>query len=148
MPLSVEDRMDIHELYARYAVLFDSGEADLWAACFAPDGRFLAPGRMSMTGREALAEFARKRIVEARGISHHVTNITIAATASGAAGSAYAIVLRNVAGEPPRLRNVGRYSDELVRLDAGWAFASRQFDGWLSPEYHDMPLHLPAIPTS
>ena len=38
MPLSIEDRVEITELYARQAWAMDTGDIDAYVAVFAPDG--------------------------------------------------------------------------------------------------------------
>ena len=47
MPLSVEDRLAIQELIARYNHAIDGGDPDGWAATFAPDGTFESRGDQS-----------------------------------------------------------------------------------------------------
>lgn len=54
MTLSVEDRLDISDLFARYVHTVDSNQADAWVGLFTPDGVFDIPGVMRMEGREQL----------------------------------------------------------------------------------------------
>jgi hypothetical protein len=52
--LSPQDHMEIQQLYARYNVLIDRGDAEGWAATFTPDGQF-----NQFTGRESLIQFVK-----------------------------------------------------------------------------------------
>lgn len=134
VPLSPTDRIEIHELYARYAVHFDGGDPEAWAGVFSEHGRFLLDGQPDVVGRDALAAFARERIAQAPGIRHFTTNVVVDEAPEGTAvGQAYALVLCKLPGEPMRLRTLGSYTDELVREDGGWRFESRRFTPWILP---------------
>ena len=51
--LSTQDDIDIQQLYALYAVLIDTGDADGWANTFTPDGVF----NNSSQGHDPLVQF-------------------------------------------------------------------------------------------
>ena len=36
----LQDRLDVHELYSRYAVAIDNNQGDEWVSCFTEDGSF------------------------------------------------------------------------------------------------------------
>ena len=57
MASTSEDRDEIRDLFARYCVHMDAGEAAEWAALFTEDGVF-DMGTGPIVGREALAVFA------------------------------------------------------------------------------------------
>jgi hypothetical protein len=139
MALSTEDRLEIHELYARYAHCFDAEDAEGYAAVFAPDGRFVRPGLPDLVGTQALVDFVHERHAATPGVSHHVSNLLVEETAGGVRGRAYVLVLRVVAGEPLILRNLGLYDDELVQVDEAWRFNTRTFTSWLEPAQLDRP---------
>ena len=44
MTLKMQDRAEIHDLYARYAYAFDGADADAWAALFMPGRAVRPPG--------------------------------------------------------------------------------------------------------
>lgn len=134
MPLSPADRLEIHELYSRYAVYFDGGDAQAWADLFSERGRFLVNGQLDVAGRDALAAFARERLAQAPGIRHFITNVVVDDTADGVTGQAYVLVLCKVPGQPLLLRTLGEYEDVLVREGAGWCFQCRRFTPWVLPE--------------
>lgn len=144
MSLSTEDRLDLIELVNAYARHFDRGEGDLWAGLFAPEGRFVQVGAGEFAGREALSDLVRVRARETPGIRHLTTNISVQATAEGASGTAYAMVLRVMPGEAVRLRNSGLYEDEYVRTADGWRFSMRRFTSWLDPQDLDRPFSFEA----
>jgi uncharacterized protein (TIGR02246 family) len=56
-----QDRVDIEQLMWNYIRALDSGNAEAYAALFAPDGKFVA-GTTAIKGREAL----KKMILDAR----------------------------------------------------------------------------------
>jgi 3-phenylpropionate/cinnamic acid dioxygenase small subunit len=108
--LTVEDRLEIHELAARYGTAVDDRDWDALARVFTDDATFELSGFGAVDGR--YEGFAAIRALMEKGphpVAHHVTNVLvderdgtvrmrskIAGTlAGGGAGSAdYADVLR------------------------------------------------------
>src|SRR3984893_14434813 len=120
----LEARAEIQELLARYAFLLDDHEFEAVGELFAPDARFGSPGSTHV-GREAIVANYRAlgdlypiTLHEARGFvldfvddDHargHVTGFSEQACARHTVIASF------------------RYSDEYVRLDGRWRFASRQ----------------------
>lgn len=139
-PLSPADRLEIHELTARYAWSLDTGDEDGFAACFSRDGElvwdvFETEGRWC--GTAALRRFIgyfRQR-PESAGRQHHVSNLVVTAAGAGArarARSYVAVTLRCVPG-PHLLNVVGYYEDELQQEDGRWLFARRRIRDWSGP---------------
>ena len=54
---SVEDREQIRELYARYAIYLDSSKFEEWVNCFTEDGIFETPLVGKHAGHAALRKF-------------------------------------------------------------------------------------------
>ena len=54
---SVEDREQIRELYARYALYIDAGKFEEWVNCFTEDGIFESPSLGKHAGHAALRKF-------------------------------------------------------------------------------------------
>ncbi|HEY4409400.1 MAG TPA: nuclear transport factor 2 family protein [Acidimicrobiia bacterium] len=132
--LDVADRLDILDLYARYSVLFDTGQAEAWADLFTPDGTFLIVGGPSLYGRGELAPFAERRYQDTPGIRHIVSNVIVEPAADGARGSAYVVVLGGVDdGTETQILTLGGYDDRLARTEAGWRFESRTYCAWTNP---------------
>jgi hypothetical protein len=132
------DRLEIHELMARYAWSLDTGDEDGFVACFCRDGElvwdvFETEGRWR--GEPALRRFIgyfRQR-PESAGRQHHVSNLVVTPTDSGARARSYvAVALRRAEG--PHLLNVmGYYEDELQRQNGQWRFARRYIRDWSGP---------------
>jgi predicted ester cyclase len=137
--LSLEDRLEINDLYAAYAYAFDSNKAQEWAELFTPGGVFRLENFGEIVGRDALAEFASSRNESAPNVSHHTTNVIAEATSTGADGKAYVLALR-LDGKTIRVRNLGGYVDKLEKVDGRWRFALRHFSSWLEPELVDAPI--------
>lgn len=135
---SSSDRLDIHELIARYAWSLDTGDEDAFVDCFCPDGElvwdvFETPGRW--TGAAALRRFIgyfRQR-PESAGRQHHVSNLVVTPTATGALARSYvAVALRRAEG-PHLLHVMGYYEDELAREAGRWRISRRQIRDWSGP---------------
>jgi hypothetical protein len=133
--LTAQDYLDIQQLVARYAYAMDSGADNgfAYADLFTPDGEFMAPGG-TIRGREALAEAGRSGFVNghkpAHGVSHFIVNNVVTASAEGATGKQY-VVLVNI-GEDDKpggsFSNVGgHYEDVYVKTAQGWKFKRREF---------------------
>jgi len=60
MTISVEDRLAILGLTARYNQAFDYGDVDAWVETFIPDGVFADSEGFSVQGSEELRAFAGK----------------------------------------------------------------------------------------
>lgn len=132
------DRLEIHELAARYAWSLDTGDEDGFAACFCRNGElvwdvFERAG--CWRGPAALRRFIgyfRQR-PESAGRQHHVTNLVVTPTAAGAHARSYvAVAVRQPAG-PHALNVMGYYEDELQREDGQWLFSRRQIRDWSGP---------------
>jgi ketosteroid isomerase-like protein len=133
--LSASDRLDIHELLARYAWALDTGDESAFIDCFTQDAElvwdvFDEPG--IWRGHAALQRFVayfRSR-PESAGRQHHVSNVVLSADAAGARAKAYVLVaLRDGAG-PHRLNVMGHY-DDLLRIENGaWRIAQRCIRDW------------------
>lgn len=130
--LSEADHREIERLYARYNFAIDSGDADGWAAVFAPDGVFRASSVLE--GREALREFARAKPqrMERDGLhrmQHVNTSILVDGEGDHATGVCYLVLLAQETPEgAPVVRKMGMYEDELVRVAGQWLFHSRAVD--------------------
>jgi actinorhodin biosynthesis protein ActVIA len=120
--LSTQDYIDIQQLYARYALLIDTGDAEGWANTFTPDGVF----NNSSRGHDALVQFVHDWRDNRRGASlrHWNSNLVITPTADGASGSIY-MQLLDISTTQPTATASYRYEDTLVKTAAGWRFKTR-----------------------
>lgn len=135
--LSLSDRLEIQDLYARYAYAYDAGDAEAWAALFTAQGSFGRAGEEPVVGAEALARFVVDNLGASPGVSHHTTNVLVEADGEAARGHAYALVIRVAEDGSVRLRNVGAYEDRFERTHEGWRFAARVFTSMLPAESID-----------
>lgn len=139
MELNPEERASINDLYVRYAYAFDSGDGERWAELFSSDGRFSPPGVPDVVGRPALREFVAARTAENPGMRHVIANVLVESADDAVRGRAYFLCFRLGDDGQFRLRNFGRYEDDLVREDGEWKLAVRRVISELSPELVDAP---------
>ena len=129
MALTIEDRLNIQDLYARYNHAIDSGKGDAWAATFAANGTFTSGGR-TQTGTAELSAFATGFAARIKG-RHWTNNLVVAADGDGARGSCYLILLRLTPGEQPpaSIMTTAIYHDTLTKVGGDWKFSSRSVAG-------------------
>jgi ketosteroid isomerase-like protein len=122
MGLTESDRTEIQDLYGRYGLLIDAGDADGWANCFSEDGRMTVTGApIDLAGLEQLAEFVRNHHASEHGASrHHITSTSFSASGGGAVGRAYALVTHG-----GQVAAAMTYDDELVKDGGAWRFSKR-----------------------
>jgi len=124
--LSADDYIEIQQLYTRYNMMIDSGDAEGYAATFTPDGAF-----NTFNGRDALIGFIHGR-TNGGNMRHWNTNLAITGTPEGANGSVY-LLLVDVSVRPPVLSTAAKYEDQLVKTPAGWRFKKRVTKGEAPP---------------
>lgn len=120
MPLTIEDRVAIQDLVARYNHAIDLGAAEDWAATFTSDGTFESRGEVH-AGADALLAFARGFKERMAGARHWNNNLLIEGDGDEARATCYLQLWRG--GE---LISKGTYVDTLRRLDGAWRFTSRR----------------------
>jgi hypothetical protein len=99
---TADDYIEIQQLYVRYNMAIDSGDAEGYAATFVKDGSF-----NNFVGHDALVQFIRGR-KDAANIRHWNTNLEITPTAEGANGSVY-LLLVDVSQKPPVIQSPSQY---------------------------------------
>jgi hypothetical protein len=115
--LTGDDYAEILQLYFRYPVALDNGDAQGYANLFTDDGSF-----GNRVGRQALLEFVRGR--SASTVRHAPLTPVITATADGATGVVLNLFV-DVAQTPAVITRVSQYTDTLVKTSAGWRFQTR-----------------------
>jgi hypothetical protein len=136
--LTAADRLEIQELFARYAWSLDTGDEAGFVDCFTREGVlvwevFATPGHWR--GHAALGRFIgyfRSR-PETAGRQHHVSNLVLTATPQGVRARAYVLVALRSGEGPHRLNVMGYYEDELQREGASWRLARRVIRDWSGP---------------
>ena len=132
---SVEDRIAIQDLIARYAWGLDTGDVEAVVGCFTADALvieevFEDPDRWEgHEGIRALAEHYRTS-AGFPGRQHHVSQSLVAGDERRCAVKSFAFVTE-CRGEPPyTLRFTGYYEDEIVKADGQWLFSRRIIRLW------------------
>ena len=126
---SVQDRMQIDDLFIRYTCALDAGDVEGVVGCFAEDGSLVSPAVGEHKGRPAVREFARRfaRFRE-RGsqLRHVISNLRVDIDGTGERGSAkcYLVVFLTRDGAS-RMLAPGTYDVELVKVDGQWLFQRR-----------------------
>ncbi|MFN7981939.1 MAG: nuclear transport factor 2 family protein [Vicinamibacterales bacterium] len=120
--LTAQDYIDIQQLYARYAMTIDSGDAEGWANTFTPDGVF----NNSSRGHDALVQFVHDWREKRSGAErrHWNSNLVITPSEDGATGSVYLLLL-DIGVRPPVPNMSAVHEDHLVKTPQGWRFKTR-----------------------
>jgi len=121
--LTAMDYVEIRKLVAGYAYGLDGGADNgyAYADLFAPDGSVF--GR---TGRENIANLARREPHGPEYTRHFLTNVVIEPSPEGATGRQYlAVIDIGEDGKPTSVFLGGRYDDIYERTPQGWRFKSR-----------------------
>ena len=137
--LTAQDRLDIQDLYWRYAQGHDFRDAELVASAFAEDGVFRVSPTRATVGRKEIFEslsggFAGGPVDSGRRHWQNAWRIT--PTPEGARGRVYWFALEVGTGDPvtglpvdghrgPSFRSTGYYEDVYVKTAEGWRFKSR-----------------------
>ena len=119
--LSAQDNVEIQQLYARYNIAIDSGDAEGYAATFTPDGVF-----NNMAGHDALVGFAKMWREKLNGATrkHWNNNLLITGNSKQANGFVY-LMLIDIGTKPASILTTLSYTDTLVKTKAGWRFSKR-----------------------
>jgi hypothetical protein len=156
--LAIEDHIAIEQLLIRYAIAFNSGDADGYVGTFAPDGKLQlirqegeAPFAGPFAGHDALRKQwfpdhpgAGAPLPEFRrfGAMRHVTTNPLIQV-DGDTATVDAIFMELVSNGanippgslPPTVWAMGRYMDELVKRDGQWYFKRRTVITDLNEKY-------------
>jgi uncharacterized protein (TIGR02246 family) len=123
MALSVEDRLEILELAARYSHAFDYGDTDAFVETFTQDG-VVTNGQETLSGAEQLRAFAAKHAQGSLNGRHWTCNHVIDGDGESATHSSYLMIVRM--NETPIIGATGIYRDSLKKVDGEWRFVRRE----------------------
>lgn len=127
MPLSIEDRLAISDLFIRYTCALDAGDVDTLVDCFAEDGALESPAVGRCAGREAIRGFAQRfaRFREnGSQLRHMISNLRAEGDAERARARCYLAVFLTRDGQS-RLLAPGHYDCDLVKHAGQWQFQRR-----------------------
>ncbi|WP_116083576.1 nuclear transport factor 2 family protein [Tropicimonas sp. IMCC34011] len=135
---SVQDYIEIHQLYARYARAIDSGDGAGWANCYAEKGRYLSSTFGECNGRTELSDFAvdhYARWIDLGVQTRHWNNqVLLEQQDDGSvAGSVYILLFGVKEGEAPQALLQSVYTDRLVQEEGRWVLAQRRSDADQTP---------------
>ena len=127
--LTADDYIEIQQLYAKYNIAIDSGDAEGYAATFIPEGVF-----NNFNGHDALVGFIHRWREQMKGgnMRHWNTNLAITGTPEGASGYVY-LLLVDISAKPPAIATAAHYEDQLVKTADGWRFKKRATKGEAPP---------------
>ncbi len=125
LALSSEDRLEIQELGARYALAMDQNDLTAWMATWSPQG--IWEGRMgTYTGSIELKKLFSELDPRTRGKRHLLTNYVIDGDSGQARQTCYMLIVEAKIGGNSTTTAV--YQDQLTRLDGKWVFLRRQMN--------------------
>jgi hypothetical protein len=127
--LSAQDYVDIQQLYARYNIAIDSGDAEAWAATFTPDGVF-----NTFVGHDALVGFIKMWREKLNGATrkHWNNNLQITGNSKEASATVY-LMLVDFSTKPTGILMTGSYTDSLIKTKDGWRFTKRTTKSDVTP---------------
>lgn len=120
--LAVADRLELHELLARYGHLLDEGRFDRLGEVFTPDVRYDATDFGGPVWHGLAQVVAGMRDHPAHPVAHHATNVVLSAPAAD--GSVRLLSKGPGVGRRGRVGSA-TYEDRAVRTGEGWRLASR-----------------------
>ena len=123
---TLEDRIEIRDLYARYCQLLDHSRYDEWLDCFTDDGVFESTLYGRKAGRDVLKKFAhtyRDSLGGAR-VVHLAHNLLMKIEKERGSGYCDFTYYHCKDGKIQQ-ETIGFYTDVLRKTDHGWRFASR-----------------------
>ena len=122
--VSVEDYVEIQQLYAHYCHALDSGNAEAVAHCWTEDGEFTG-GRGPGKASDPRTPASGYKMGNGPGGSRHMnTNLVLTKTPEGAKGSVY-LLMYTATSTPDSFTELAIYDDTLVKTAQGWKFKKR-----------------------
>jgi len=133
--MPVEDRLDIIELFARYAWAIDSGNAEAVLECFAEDGSMDHLWQGKLTGhaaiRRAFEELWYDRPSWWIGRQHLANHFLITREGEGARVKAFFSILQyNVDYRTNFVFGIGTWDNLCVKRNGKWVFQEETINAW------------------
>ncbi len=127
MPVSIEDRFAINDLFIRYTTALDAGDVDTIVGCFTEDGALESPAVGKYVGHAGIREFSERfAAMHRRGVQlrHVISNLAMSVDGDTARATCYLTNILTMNGAS-QLMPPGRYECELRRVDGAWLFQHR-----------------------
>lgn len=156
-----EDRAAILQLEAEYLMALDWGDADSYAALFAPEGVLEWAGGKAVGPDQIHKEIGvyKETVAKIYGtdsagnpvaLRHFITNQAIYVHGETAKGVIYWFeVANNGPGDAPAIGSYGHYEDTMRKVDGVWKFVSRRIFNEQVPGRHagpDNPARAAGVP--
>jgi 3-phenylpropionate/cinnamic acid dioxygenase small subunit len=122
-----EARQDITEVLVRYASAVDGRDWDLLRSCFTSDCRAEYGGLGAWQGVDALIAFMVDAHARMGPSLHRISNAAITVTGDRASARTHVDMVGMSPDGASGVTSIGRYDDELVRMDGGWRITRRRF---------------------
>jgi ketosteroid isomerase-like protein len=127
IPVSIEDRFAINDLFVRYTCAIDAGDVDTLVDCFTKDGSLQSPAVGEYAGHAAIRAFAERFGAFRRSgsqLRHVISNLVMQVDGDRAKARCYLIVFLTKDGKSQMLAP-GQYECELRKSDGTWRFQKR-----------------------
>jgi len=122
--LTIEDRVEITDLIARYARTLDSGDLEGYVRNFAPDGVLFEEHAGHDAIRSYVGQVIERRTKDPSRTRHFVGIPTIDGDGDTAAVHSYLLWIKEGADMP--ISEAAEYTDVCVKLDGRWVFQTRK----------------------
>lgn len=134
--LSAADRIDIEDLFSRYAWALDTGDVEGFADTFVPDGVIVTTydGRVDRyEGRQGAIDLAESLRVWDRfpGCQNYTGQLQLISDGQGRCHARCYTFMTDCRGEAPyQIRFAGHIRDRLVKRAGAWLFEERLIQLW------------------
>jgi uncharacterized protein (TIGR02246 family) len=135
--LSAEDRLDIQDLYARYAWALDTGDIEELVKSFLPDGVIETSTGTRIEGRDKIRAWGNTQFAAPRaaGSQHAACHLLIEGDGETCKVKAYwATLTYDQVDETKRVGGIGYYRDTCAKRDGIWYFRERNFKRWVGKD--------------
>lgn len=137
-PVSAADKIEIHELLARYAWAYNTADVEGFVGCFAQDATMredVFEEEDRWFGHDEIRSMAEHffSIPGFAGRQHHANQIVIEGSSRRCNVRAYCIVVEPRDGEPCAIPFAGYYNDVVVKVGGRWLFQERIVRHWSGP---------------
>ncbi|MFD4462781.1 nuclear transport factor 2 family protein [Nocardia sp. NPDC058480] len=130
-PDSTADRLEIADLFTRFALLLDDRRWETVGTVFADDVKVDSP-RISVQGLDKVVDYMRQAEVEGEHTQHTTTDLLVNVNGDQAAASSNSIVYYYRDGRPPHQTGSLRQACTVIRTTAGWRISEiRVTPAWI-----------------
>jgi len=121
MKLQAEDKVEIQELSAKYAMAIDNSDLHAWLSTWTEQG--IWEGAVgTFAGKDNLPLVLQKLAERLKGKRHVMTNFVIEGSGDTAIQHCYLLIVDCSKQTPP---GVAIYTDKLKKIDGQWLFSHR-----------------------